>query len=110
MHEQSGADPVLLYSRAELELELARITLVLKREARQVDDNGSGPQDAVGHVPAWFYAQSEYLIGRTAPQHQPYLERRLLDLASGNSWLSPGGQPAPASMSGSSATRGSRQD
>lgn len=95
MHESESAAGQAWLTRSEVELELARIALKVMRAAPAAfpdTANASLTGDAGAALPELCAA----LLGRTSPEHRPFVERRLQELArcleasgasAGHSWL-----------------------
>ncbi|MFZ5655873.1 MAG: hypothetical protein ACOY37_02210 [Pseudomonadota bacterium] len=80
MHESESAAGQPWLTRSEVELELARIALKVMRAAPDAfSDTGTAwtYDDAHAALPGLCAA----LLGRTSPEHRPFVERRLEELA-----------------------------
>lgn len=94
MHEYEEPGTQAYLSRSEVELELARIALVVMRASPQTyAEVGLGRHDA-GSGDLGTLCSG--LLMRTAPEHRPFVEHRLLELArslasgradAGHDWL-----------------------
>jgi hypothetical protein len=106
MHEYEEPGRQAYLSRGDVELELARIALVVMRVSPQgFSELGSMASDADGDS---LPSMCTRLLRRTAPEHRPFVEDRLLELArslaggrvdAGREWLDVTFDlgPAPAS-------------
>jgi hypothetical protein len=60
----------------------------LRRGEQAANGNSSdSPDRLVSDLAAWLSEQAKQLAGRAAPEHRPYLEQRMLQIASANNHL-----------------------
>ena len=72
-----------LLSRAELEIELARLVLAVEGRWPGVDAREPAPQD----LAAWFERKGTDLLDRLAPSLRPFCLERLQQMARSNAGL-----------------------
>lgn len=98
------------FTRAELEIEIARLALRLGRVASRVAPSAADMHADERHaaLAEWFSELSDDIVRRTDPRHKRYAEERIGKLASACSPLAKGLSAIRAGAS-SAATRAPRQ-